>query len=467
MRKTKTVRITSHVLENGIATEVNSKRIALSYPPAVWRSLPKELRKPFADTATYFFTHHLALTGSRELRYAFPSPAARSIFFHGLLYALAATSIEFPEKRVSAQSFIQNLYNSDFRLHFAGIPSPLSTKRQYQVNRKTALLPLSFGKDSLLSLAVLKELGFRVTPLLFLEPTSTYENKNKRFLAKVLEENEDIETTFLPNTYGFLRDQAGLMWGWDMLLTQYTLLLLPYLWATGAELLLWSNEQSTNEVETNKRGYILNPTHEQSISWTLHLNNLLHTFRVNATVASLVEPLHELAILYVLHHRYPKLAALQHSCLNDPDKPDKRWCGRCYECARVYIFLVALGIDPLTVGFSDTMLTLSKRPLFYLFSKKNKKNLNSLFQSYPERILSFTLAYRRGVQAPLISLFAKEILPAIEPHISELASHALTMYPSRTMPKGLFEKVRPIYQAELTKFRRELSAVVQVRGEKF
>lgn len=455
------VKIQSKLISNGIAIGVQNRWINQTYPKNVWSVFPKALHQPFADNVAYFFTAHFAFKKKSKLHYKFPPPSLLSFFTHGLWYSLPEAVLEIPDAKFTTEGLLKSAYNSGFRTTFSGHPYAAASASPSKIKQGSFILPFSFGKDSLLTYAVSRELGLSPHPVFFVEPTSQYENSNKEKLRTQFQKEFNVAITPFPMPLGNTREKSGTLWGWDMLLTQYTLLLLPYLYVWKPEFFFWSNEQSTNDVETDKQGYIINTTYEQSVFWTVHLNNLLRTFCCNTTVASLVEPLHELAILYILHHRYKNIGKYQLSCFNDhPKSKSQKWCGRCYECARVYIFLVAVGIDPKRVGFVDDMLTVNKQKLYYMFEHKElTRPLNILFQSWGERLLAFYLAYKRGIKGDLISLFEKQLMPQVIKQKSQLFRQYFGVHSTQTIPNELQPKLLGIYREELTRFKREALAL--------
>ncbi len=452
MKKT---HISSTQTHRGFITHIDKRSIATTYPRNVWSAVPKQMKQVLGETAAYFFTHFMAVSRSSRLMYDFPPPPGKLFVDYGFFYSMADAHVEFPEKKLSVEHILKDVYNAEFYRQFTGIPGPLPHTKGQTLRKNSALMPMSFGKDSLTTFALLTELGFRVHPVFFEEPTAPYHNVKKRTLADGLQKEFGVPVTRFPNALGGLRQSGGMMWGWDMLLTQYTTLLLPFVYHHAPQYFFWSNEQSTNESEVEKSGYIINSTHEQGVQWTLHLSNLYRTFGINTTIGSLLEPLHELLILWILHKRYPHIAKYQLSC--DGEKTAHRWCGRCTECARVFVFLTAIGVDPKTVGLMDNMLLPSKRKFFYLFDPPKHQNLDTLFQSYPERLLAFYLSYKRGMRGGLMDEFEKKLLPTFLKQKKQLLNKYLTVHESYTIPKELKPKLYSIYRKELRRFKKELT----------
>lgn len=447
----------------GFSTKINQTVFQTIYPKQTWNSVPKSQREEIAQTASYIATRHLPISIQCQVTYEFPPPKTRLFADYGFFYSMTEAPFEFPNKKFTTPGVLKSVYNSDFAIRFTGIPKKQTLPAPKSLHLKNVCIPMSFGKDSLLTFALSKELGFTPKLIFVQEPSCTYQNKKKMELAQNFsQEFGDTVTSFIHNLGNF-RQPTGLMWGWDMLLLGYTTLLLPFVYQHKPIYFFWSNEKSTNEQATTSDGYIINSTHEQSVQWTLHLSNFMRLFNLNTTVSSILEPIHELLILSILHKRYPQIAKYQLSC--DGEITKHRWCGNCFECARTYLFFVALGIDPKSVGLMDNMFAKSKRDLFYLFSDK-KTALDIVFQSYPERLLAFYLAYNRGVTGYCMDEFRQKLLPLVLQQKKQLFTKYLAVHESFTMDVPLSKKVTKIYIQERNKLMNEINSTHPTPGEK-
>ncbi|OGG11361.1 hypothetical protein A2Z00_04710 [Candidatus Gottesmanbacteria bacterium RBG_13_45_10] len=450
----KTIQISTAIEKDGFRTTVDNHHLSTHYASAVWKSVPTTLHQQLAQTASYFFTRHLAVSKKTMVDYHFPPPMARLFLDYGYFYSIIEAPFEFPEKKLTATQVIRSAYNAEFFLRFRDIPEPVANNKPFSTNPHSCLMPISFGKDSLLTFALARELGLTPHPVFIVEPACPYQNKKKEFLRQEFSKEFGVPIIAFPNTLGELRQAGGMMWGWDMLLTQYTTLLLPYVFYEKPNYFFWSNEQSINEYNEDDEGYLVNPVHEQSIPWVLHLNNLYRLFGVNTTISSLIGPLHELLILSILHKRYPQVGKYQLSC--DGEKTKHRWCGKCFECARIFLFLSAIGVDPKRIGLMDNMLAKKCKPLYYLFSKTNDPDLNILSQSYEERLLAFYLAYRRGVKGDLMHLFVNKLLPYVEKRKTRLFAKFFSIHSMETIPLSLQPGLQTIYKEELTRLKKDI-----------
>jgi len=449
--KQTTTKVFRKVIPNGVEISLERKNYQISYPGHIWKNFPDNYRQNFADALAYSLTMHLCLNGHTKIIYNFPPPQFEPYFFEGMIYSLGETTL-LGDENVRTSDLLRLFYNRHFSIEFTGRPR---YARFNNINRNTknrAVIPFSFGKDSLLTFALSQELGVETYPVFFREPKSPFENRHKRKLADRFFEEQDTDVEFFPVSAGRLRQTTGNWWGWDMLLTQYTLLLLPYLFGLRARYLFWANEQSCNDLFEDREGYSVNPVFEQSKQWLLTSNNLARELGSNTLFCSLIEPLHEIAIMKILHHRYPKIAKYQMSCFSEEVSAEtKRWCGQCSKCARIYIFMLALGLDPKTVGFTENLLTERKRSLYSIF--KNGASKSSVYDQSglgrDEQLLAFWLAARRNSKAKLVKDFIKEYLTEAKSKEKYLREKFFGVHSGETITYELKPKLLKIFKEEL------------------
>ncbi len=455
MVKNGELHIRRKVLHNGIEISLGRKDYFLTYPQSIWRQFPDVYRQNFADSVTYFLTMHLSLTNHKKLIYNFPPPPTESFFFKGMVYSLPETSLT--ESNVTMGTLLKKLYNTHFKIEFGKRPRYARFKNVNRNSTKRSIIPFSFGKDSLLTFALSKELSIEPYPIFFREPRSPYENRHKYRLAQRFFDEFDIDVNIFPVTPGWLRQTTGKWWGWDLLLTQYTLLLIPYIFGTRSKYLFWANEASCNEVFTDEDGYRVNPVFEQSCEWLLSSNAIAKVMGSNSIFASLVEPIHELAIMKILHYRYPQIAKYQMSCFADEDQAKtKRWCGVCTKCARIYIFMLALGINPRRVGFTENMLLNKKKKLYTIFSNGDGVKDSAYAESgigRDEQLLAFLMAYQKGVKGPLMDLFIKKFLKIAKHKEKKLRKIYFGIHTTKTLTYDLTKPLMKIYEEELESLR--------------
>ncbi len=445
------------IVHSGIEIEVGRKKYTLAYPSYIWQQFPEVYRQTFADTLTYFFTKHLSFLDHQKIVYHFPPPVTEPFYFKGMIYSLPETSL-IEGNSVKTSDLVKLLYNSQFKTEFIGRPRYARFKNVNRNSWTRAVIPFSFGKDSLLTFALAREIGIKPYPIFFREPRSPYENRHKVRLAERFLNQFDIEINFFPVSAGWLRQVTDKYWGWDLLLTQYTLLLTPFIFGIRSRYLFWAHEQSCSETFVNDEGFIVNPVYEQSHSWLLLSNSIAKILGCNAVFASLIEPIHEIAVMKILHSRYPEIGRYQMSCFAEEDAAkNRRWCGFCSKCARMYIFMMALGIDPKKIGFTQNMLTEGKRRFFAVFPEK-KMTLDSAYAqsniASDEQILAFILAIKRGVKGKLIDEFKKtRLYHEGKKREKELREKYFGIHSTSTLTYELKKPLLKIFEEELKKMR--------------
>lgn len=440
------------IIPNGVELSLDRKNYQILYPGHVWKEFPDVYRQNFADSLAYSLTMHLCLNGHEKIVYDFPAPQIEPYIFEGMVYSLGETTLlEGKETRTS--DLLRLFYNRNLNIEFSGRPRLSRFKNVNRNSRNRAIIPFSFGKDSLLTFALSKELGINPYPVFFREPKSPFENRHKRKLADRFFDEFDLDVSFFPLSPGRLRQTSGKWWGWDLVLTQYTILLIPYIFQLRARYLFWAHEQSCNELLSDSEGYNLNPVFEQSSRWLLTSNNLTRNFGSNVMLASLIEPLHEIAIMKILHSRYPKVAKYQLSCFAEEETAARqRWCGACSKCARIYIFMLALGINPKSVGLTESLLGQKKRGLYGLFNGGGEDSgvYDKSGLGRDEQLLAFYMTHQRNIKGELMKEFSKKYLLEAKSRERELREKFFGIHPSQSLPYELHAPLLKIFKQELS-----------------
>jgi len=443
------IHIFRKIIRNGVEIKIGNKKYLTAYPSSIWEKFPKSLHKIFADSLAVVATWHLGFSGEKPIVYHFSHPPIEAVFFKILTYSLPMNVFE--NKELKTSEILKKLYNVFFQTQFKGINYHYLGKKVKRRLKEKALLLFSFGKESLLTYGLLRELGVDVIPIFIKEPYSSFENAHKKKLASRFYNKFNDEVIFFPLSFGRLREITGFYWGWDIILSQYAFVLLPFYFYHQARYLFFGNEQSCNFYLKDKEGYFINPVFEQSVLAMKHLADIPKLFFINTHVGSLVEPIHEIFVLYILHHRYPEIGKFQMSCFSEEEEAKKkRWCGVCEKCARIYIFLKALGISPERVGFyNNNMLSHKKKDLYVIFnSQSDLSSYGGSGLGKDEQLLAFYLAYKNGTKGELIDLFKKKYLKEVEKKIKKLIDIYFGIHSSYTLPSSLRSRVLSIFKKE-------------------
>jgi creatinine amidohydrolase/Fe(II)-dependent formamide hydrolase-like protein len=228
----------------------------------------------------------------------------------------------------------------------------------------------SGGKDSLLTHALLREIGVEVHPLYVNESGRhwfTALNAYRYFAAQVpntsrVWTNSDRLFTwmlrqlpFVRKDFASLRSDAYPIRLWTVAVFLFGAL--PLLRKRGIGRLLIGDEFDTTERTTYQGITHYNGLYDQSRYFDEALTRYFGRKGFGVSQFSILRPLSELLIEKVLAERYPALLEHQMSChATHKDADTVRPCGACEKCRRIVGMLVAVGQDPKRCGFRDEQI---------------------------------------------------------------------------------------------------------------
>lgn len=438
------------ITDSGITVVVNKERFPIRYPKAIWASYPEDAKAALCDALTVSSTMFLPqILSLPEIRYKTARTLAETFFFKNGIYDMPCTAIS---DKKSSITYIKDFFN--VRSHFGtNVIRTVHTERPIS-DTPTAIIPFSFGKESMLTLALCKELGIRPIPIIFIEPSHTFEHAHKKKMIALFEKEFDVKIYITENAPGIFR--YGKYWGfstelgWGLHTTECALLTLPFAHHFNADYIILGNEQSCNDFYMNKEGVLTySAAYDQHTDWTTQqglLASLLLGREIG--VASFMEPLYELAILKVLHTRYPAYGAYQMSCFaNNEQAKEVRWCQNCSKCAYVYALSAASDIDLERMGFTENLFDNAHAHLYTDFFKKNVPGLE--YGTKEELGLAFLLATDRGRTGHTIDLFRKKSYAHFATQKEELMRRYLGIHPFQNIPNDVSPEIVRIYEQEL------------------
>jgi creatinine amidohydrolase/Fe(II)-dependent formamide hydrolase-like protein/7-cyano-7-deazaguanine synthase in queuosine biosynthesis len=223
----------------------------------------------------------------------------------------------------------------------------------------------SGGKDSLLSFALLEELGQDVHPVFVNESGRhwfTALNAYRHFrenvprTARVWVNSDRVFAWMLRHMPFVRRDFA------DVRSDEYPIRLwtvavflfgaLPLLRKRGIGSLLIGDEHDSTHRTTTRGIPHYDGLYDQSRYFDRAFSRYSLSKGWGVRQFSVLRPLGEMLILKILVERYPELQALQTSCHATHEEAGRiRPCGRCEKCRRIVGMLVALGADPGRCGY--------------------------------------------------------------------------------------------------------------------
>jgi hypothetical protein len=294
-----------------------------------------------------------------------------------------------------------------------------------------------------------------------IEQSLTYEEKHKKRLANKFKQEFGKVLRIITHETGKLRDYHYLKlpkseFGWGLQNTEYALELIPFAYSFNAKYILFGNEQTTaaSYMDDSNR-WIIYPSYDQSHLWTVHLSQISQAFSGHSVLTgSLIEPLMDMMIQYILAHRYPEIAKYQMSCFTENEfGADYRWCHHCSVCTKMYLLCVASGIDPKSVGLKEDMLKKEFKHFFTLFGGKSSLTYANTGIARDEQLFAFYCASKKGVRGDLVNLFKKSsLMQEAKEREEELFKTFCSLYNPISVPKELKDKINTIYKEELSTF---------------
>jgi hypothetical protein len=439
---------------DGFVVNFNKDNFSVKYPRNIWNNFPDEMKDFFMDNYLFLKSIHLPLIlDANNVKLNTSQPLLKS-FFLSMQFMDIPNISDF--EGVKPEKYFKRFFNSRFEFANQEVKHPQLNLNE---DENSSVLSFSFGKESLLGTAVSKEIGLNPHPVWIEEKGAPVENEFKKQLSEKF--NKDIgiviehilNETMLLHKFDYLGLPSKIKYSLSHLLTEYTLLLIPFLYNYGAKYLFLGNEKSCSVPYINEDGYRCYPAFDQTVEWTKELNNTIKIIFGNKfNLCSLLEPIHELAIIKILHERYPKFAKYQYSCFPDESvsMKNERWCCNCTKCARMYIFFKALNIDVSKLGFKEDMLSENYTNYFSIFKTGDRRFMyDTSGLGRDEQLLAFYLAFKNGVKGDLIEEFKKRFLDEVKKREDDLIKEFLKVHDSFTIPKKIKQKTLSIYREEL------------------
>lgn len=459
------VAIVGRVTESGVKIDIASRPLTtslnLDYPNNIWQNYPKENKVKLLDNITYIFTAHLPflLKGNIRLEYNTGYPQAFSWANQCFMRFLTAYWYLYRGRRgTKVFPLLKTLLNS--RAYFSETKD-VPPRFPETIDEKI-IIPFTFGKDSFLTYQVAKEIGLSPILVYFNEPTEEFAGKHKKDLIKKFSRANQEKIYYLENPPGSLREYGEGWFGWELSLTSWAFLSLPFAYRHRAGYLVVSNEASCNDFFYDRENLKVVPDYEQSGQATEELSLLSQALSEGEVyTTTFLQGLHEIAILAILKNRCPQNLPYLMSCWAETKAAaNKRWCADCSKCARIFLYLAANGIEPVRdAGFQDNLFLPAYRQFYNVFDGYAKgTGFDAFGTNRDEQLLAFYLTYLRGNRQPLVKEFAGSPAKAeAEARFNELVDKYFCLHPEWITPVQWKKKIDRIFQESLKAARDEIS----------
>jgi len=434
---------------NGITISYKNDKFRLIYPEKVWSQYPSEIKSVLTDNLAHLLTIDAPLIGKlQHVKYNTSAPFFRNAFYSMVMKSIPS-SIESYDMNTHdvIREFMKTNY--EFSDYDTKIPS------FNQKTNDTAIVPLSFGKDSLATLAICKEIGLGVKPVYINDTISPGENAEKLARMKIFEDQFNLETTVITNEIEQLNDfdywdQDESLLSYMHMVTGFCFISLPVSNYFKAKYIVIGNEKDMDFGFVNKDGFHTHPSPDQTYEWLLQQDAMIKLMTGNTGVISVIEPLTNIALMKILHTRYKEYGDFEISCDSLNASDEKRWCHECTKCARLFLFMKANNTDVTLIGFHTDLFQKKFKNCYALFEGKEVDNYESSKEARDQQLLAFYMAYKNGMSGDLINLFKKKFLDEAKEREDELYNFFFGIHKSHLPPK-IKQAVESIYREELNK----------------
>ena len=324
---------------------------------------------------------------------------------------------------------------------------------------RRVVLPFSFGKDCLTSLATLHRLGYEVFPVCLDDRVLPRGTAIRADMQKKMAASLDLQCLPVRNEIQLLSDYQILKQPPTHLhrvhiYFVYLLAMLPFCYYYAAPVIVLNNEFCLSLDRLHREGFLLPHRVMQSPPVTRKMRALIERLSGGCvTVVNLIGGLGDFSINRLLHHTFSDYGVYRVSCHMEVSAY-KRWCHNCERCAQAYLFARATGCDPAMMGFETSMLTAGQRDLFFLF--RENSHPRDAYARYFRRaeMLAFTMARKRGVAEPLVDYFQQVVGPVAKRARRKLHRAVFKVH-GRSGRHVIEKEAHRMYRERMAGFRKE------------
>lgn len=336
--------------------------------------------------------------------------------------------IKFPISSVGSKDPLKNKISHVKSLSHQYRPKP--------INEQRLLVPIGGGKDSMVTVELLRKAGAKVTLLRMGAHPIIEELASIAGLPLLSVKRSLSGNLFDLNKQGALNGHVPIT-AYLSIVAVLLAILYDY------DGVVMSNERSANEGNVEFKGLQINHQWSKSIDFEKAFRTFIaDSIGSDVQYFSILRPFSELKIAEVFHH-YPSYFTTATSCnknwkILDHDDMAGKWCCECPKCAFVFaIYAAFLSSEDLKrifgkILFDDPALI----PLYKeLLGVQNFKPFECVGTA-AETMSAFILASKKKdlKKTPIIQMFEKEVLPTIQ-HSASMIEQCLKPNKEHCMPK--------------------------------
>ncbi len=441
----KKITLKSRTEGNRLIFDVDNLISWIDYPKSTAESFGKDNFEAIAENILYSHTLPLSIAGY-QLKYKRPS------FFQDLVHQ--GIKKDLPKIAEDLGRDTKEIV-SLFEKRKVSIEDRKKRKLSFEgsnLDEEQAVLGMSLGKDSLLTMGLAGEIGLKLRMVYFndADETNRTEFIHKSAIIKSMEKETGLRIEVLNEHIDNLLSKGGKVgdafFNTNAMLA-YSLQIVPLSAESGSRYIILGNEQNFNDSFTNKDGFEAYPSYDQTSEYTEETNKMFDVFGGGFRVLSLIEPVYNIAEYKVLNQRYPELLKYIMSCSG---KEEGKWCYNCPMCAKTYLYSSAVGLAPEELGFKVDFFGKQFEGLYPLFS-----NPTRVYEKpkavRDEQLFAFYLAFKNKCKGYLTDKFKEKFLDEAKEREDELHKKFFRVYDAFSIPPKIKIQLNSIFKEELSK----------------
>ncbi len=452
MTKTKKpLTIGAKIIDDGLSISVDNKNFEINWPKKIWQKTPQTVKAALRENLTYATTNFLPLILDKEkIIYKTPQPLLETFVFKNQLYDVLDSEWQDNKKPLT---YLKPFYNTEIVFNSRSSTIPVLKKVKKTNQKPKAIIPFTFGKESLTTFALCLELGIEPILVYCQEPAHPHEEKTKKKMLAEFEKEYGIKTYFIKNETGLFRygkafnKKVGTEIGWAAQTTILALMSVPFALFHQADYVFFGSENSNNSFEI-VQGWKVFCSYDQTSNWTPQQNNMIRLMTNDQVgVYSILEPLEELNILFLLANRYPKLTKWLFSCgSKNPLLKNSHWCHRCDKCERIFAFAQSLEINPEKFGFKKD---LGKQKNFLQCHLKNSGDIDLDLE------FALMILQKKKISWDALKKFSNPKIKKFQTY-NQHRKHYTNLMPFKNLPAKYEKRLIKIFKEELNDLKKIL-----------
>lgn len=404
------MQIVTHTTDRGFSVEITGNHFQappcnFSYPEAVWHAFPA--KEALIQELAYVTTLVTPLMLEHpEIHYDTPAPRFMQ-FYHDAFEASIPNIIQYIEHDEAGD--ILNRFRA-LRATFADKDNEALPNEQREWNQNSVILPFSYGKDSLMSMALLQRLEYETHPVNIMQCVQPRVHTHRERVKEAFEQEFSVHCDELRNELLLFTDHEILKTPESQLRQShlhfvYVLGMLPFCYYYNAPSIILSNEFNNSLNRVHRQGLIVPMKVMQSQAMARKMAVMVTEFTDGkVTVENPLGGVNNFVINQLLLGPFSAYEKYRMSCDMELS-PYSRWCHNCIRCAQAYLMAVANGIDPKNLGFEADMF--AKKFEHHFASGEGTPHPENLFAKFAqhEEMLAALMAVKHGGDHRLLNKF--------------------------------------------------------------